>query len=655
MKQVLFFLFIIGSILLDCDEKLIQLKEDMQAADGTEKTESLIKLAEYYREIDINISLNYSSQALDLARKLGSQKDEISAMLSLADNYLEMGDYVKVIEHLESARKLAVLLNNPYSDIELYKFYAKFQSSLGNHQKSNEYYFKVLDLAKETDDRKLIAQVSQNIGVNYRYLKVYSESMVYQEQALQIYEELDNYAGISSTLISIGKNWMNLNDHERAMTFSFKALELSKEHNDYWTESIACNDIAWNYLQLGDIEQAIHYNKQAYEIRLNNEITAMAGSSAINIGKIYLEQKKFKTAEYYFELALEHLKGYSSQAVNKLREDCYFNLSGVAEQRNENEKALQYYKKHIAIRDSLDRLNNYRKLTELQTRYEVEKIEKENELLIEIQQLDLNRQKTIIYGFAIIFLLSILLIFFILNRYRLKHLQNEDLARINQKLNQEIDERVKIEKILNAHQEHVKLINKILRHDLANDLSVMKSGVNVFLKTKDEKILEETHRRIDKSVQLINRMREFEKFMTAHSHLKVYQISKIVEQIRRSYPATGITLRGECEVMADETIDSVFENIISNAIVHGDCEKIEIDSTPEDEYCKIMITNNGRKIPDNVGEHIFEEGFSSGKTGNTGLGLFIVRKAVESYGGEVTLDNNQPGNVVFAIKLRRAI
>ncbi|MGC9554938.1 MAG: ATP-binding protein [Thermoplasmatota archaeon] len=58
--------------------------------------------------------------------------------------------------------------------------------------------------------------------------------------------------------------------------------------------------------------------------------------------------------------------------------------------------------------------------------------------------------------------------------------------------------------------------------------------------------------------------------------------------------------------------------------------------------------------PQGVKEDIFGERFRYGEEAGTGLGLYIVKKTVERYGGNVAVEDNRPQGTVFVLHLRRA-
>jgi PAS domain S-box-containing protein len=226
-------------------------------------------------------------------------------------------------------------------------------------------------------------------------------------------------------------------------------------------------------------------------------------------------------------------------------------------------------------------------------------------------------------------------------------------AQSHEELRIEVTTRQLAEKDLQSHREHLKLINRILRHDLLNYLAVLKSSIRVYLNNHDLAIIHETLNTINKSVELITRMRELETFSITHKNLKIFHIKDVVLKIAEQIPDFLIEIEDNCTVLADESISSVFENIIRNAYYHSGATKLLIEIEDKSAFCNIHFIDNGKGIPDEVKNHIFDESFSYGSTGNTGLGLYIVKKAVESYGGYVTVLNAEPQGSDFVIGLKK--
>jgi DNA-binding response OmpR family regulator len=238
-------------------------------------------------------------------------------------------------------------------------------------------------------------------------------------------------------------------------------------------------------------------------------------------------------------------------------------------------------------------------------------------------------------------------------RTHLKLKKNRDtILQINEQLKQEIAERKRVEEELKAHREHIRLINRILRHDVINDLVVIKSALRLYHRKKEEDLLKSACVRIDKSTDLIHRMKELECFVSSHYTLKMFTMTDLLEEVLRSYPSITFNIEGDCQVMADESLNSVIDNIISNAVIHGKTDRIDITMKSKDKFCEIRIADYGVGIPDEIKNKIFEESFIHAKTGNTGIGLYIVNKAIKNYGGYVNVEDNTPNGTVFVLGLR---
>ncbi|MBC8383988.1 MAG: sensor histidine kinase, partial [Candidatus Cloacimonetes bacterium] len=226
----------------------------------------------------------------------------------------------------------------------------------------------------------------------------------------------------------------------------------------------------------------------------------------------------------------------------------------------------------------------------------------------------------------------------------------------------EFDERILIRTIKNAisrkmveyelrdYREHIKLINKILRIDLVNHFAVIKSAINLFSDSEDKSYINDAYNNITKGVELINRISNSEVFKSKYKTLNTYFISDILQSIIEDYPSIEVNIEGNFQVFADDTIYSIFDNIISNALVHGKSEKIDIKMFKKDAICEIRVADDGIGIPDHIKYRIFEEGFKYGETAGSGLGLHIVKKALEKYGGCVYVEDNVPRGAVIVLQ-----
>jgi PAS domain S-box-containing protein len=112
----------------------------------------------------------------------------------------------------------------------------------------------------------------------------------------------------------------------------------------------------------------------------------------------------------------------------------------------------------------------------------------------------------------------------------------------------------------------------------------------------------------------------------------------------------NFTLEGEYKVMANALLKDAFLNILGNAIKHTTGPLI-IDvhlkkfREGEMDYCQVTFDDNGPGIPDEMKRRLFNR-YERGSTpaSGKGLGLYLVRKLVEGYGGRVWGEDRVPGN-----------
>lgn len=89
-------------------------------------------------------------------------------------------------------------------------------------------------------------------------------------------------------------------------------------------------------------------------------------------------------------------------------------------------------------------------------------------------------------------------------------------------------------------------------------------------------------------------------------------------------------------------LQQVFNNLISNAIVHSDRDlcQIAISMRELDDYYEFSVKDNGKGIDPQYHKRIFtifQTLETSDRQKTTGIGLSIVKKAVESQGGEISV------------------
>jgi signal transduction histidine kinase len=213
--------------------------------------------------------------------------------------------------------------------------------------------------------------------------------------------------------------------------------------------------------------------------------------------------------------------------------------------------------------------------------------------------------------------------------------------------------------VLRSREEQVKLAemlritNRILRHDIANDLNIITMALNLFEEQGDKKYLYMIKNAAHNGASLIENVKELDLISAGDRQFELLAVKSLVDGVISKHTAE-FNVTGDCIVMADKALSSVIDNIISNALIHGNASKIDIGIVSHNGTCEISIADNGTGIPDEIKPKVFDEGFKYGKTGHTGFGLYIAKKTVERYNGSIRVEDNKPSGAKFIIELAAA-
>jgi len=197
------------------------------------------------------------------------------------------------------------------------------------------------------------------------------------------------------------------------------------------------------------------------------------------------------------------------------------------------------------------------------------------------------------------------------------------------------------------------LVNKILRHDLLNELSIIGVALELYIDDGDDSFMEKALRAVRRSLELIHRMREFESLLTKGGSMEPRSIRSVTAKVLERHFVEH-TVEGDCRIMADDILESAIDNIVRNALIHGKADRIDISIHRDEGECVTRITDNGGGMSEDVIDRVFERGFHHGPAGGTGLGLYLVRKMMERYHGKISVEGNGPHGATFELRFPAA-
>ncbi len=217
---------------------------------------------------------------------------------------------------------------------------------------------------------------------------------------------------------------------------------------------------------------------------------------------------------------------------------------------------------------------------------------------------------------------------------------------------------------LEKRKEMIELYDRLLRHDLGNDLQVIAGFADILADELDgehERYAEKIHRAAESSSDLIQRVGDLVSTLEAEEEPEPRALksvlTSVVGNVRSQYESLTIEFEPaefEYRVYGGDLLDSVFQNILSNAAVHNDGD-VTVSMYVEETASGVTVgmADDGSGIPEAVRDELFEMGQKGPDSSGTGLGLGFVRALIESYGGSVAATDSESGGAEFKVTLQR--
>ncbi|MFB6085504.1 MAG: nitrogen regulation protein NR(II) [Halodesulfurarchaeum sp.] len=236
-------------------------------------------------------------------------------------------------------------------------------------------------------------------------------------------------------------------------------------------------------------------------------------------------------------------------------------------------------------------------------------------------------------------------------------------------INSDISDLKEYEQRLETRNDQLESLNRVVRHDIRNDMNVIRGWVDLLRDKSDRaEILEITkklQRSVEHVIELTKSAREYVEALSENDDIPIEDVSlgetleQVVESRRQTFPDATIEVDDEfpqVTVEANEMLSSVFRNLINNAIQHNDKPdpRVRISADEENGTVTISVVDNGPGIPKALQNELFTKGKQGLESSGSGMGLYLVRRWVSDFRGEITYEENEPEGSVFKIRLEKS-
>ncbi len=206
---------------------------------------------------------------------------------------------------------------------------------------------------------------------------------------------------------------------------------------------------------------------------------------------------------------------------------------------------------------------------------------------------------------------------------------------------EDITQRRMADDLLKKQKDELSELAHAMSHDLGNKLKSINSLVSLLKSEYNEEMLDRISNIALQSIDLLQTSADLADAGAIIQTKERVSLETIVRITAATVlPSSVRLLTSNLHVVAGspQRIEQVFQNLFTNAVEHGDATEIRVEGKWESTgYC-IYISNNGKPIPCDVRDKIFDRSFTTKQNGR-GLGLAIVKKLVDAHGWDIVLYN----------------
>ncbi len=391
----------------------------------------------YWGQSDYTAALDHYKRSLALMRDCGIKNGESSCYLNIGQVYAEFGNYKEALQYMLKGIAIKEELNDKKGARIGYNNIGNIYATMGDYTQGLNYYFKTLRLAEELKDQLGISYAYDNIGnILHRQNKL-DVALIYYKKAATIQEEVGDMLTAGSSYNCIGNIYQTQKQYLQALTFHLMDLKTKEPSNNKQGLAIACNSIGIDYYGLKKFEQALTY--QLRSLHVCKQISYKKGivEACNGIGNVFEQKKDYPEALKYYDEMLTTAKELDYKEGMR---DAFKNYASLYSSQKDFEKAVFYTDLFHATKDSLLNKENFKQVSELNTRYETDKKQKEIQLLLKDQQLNakiIKQQNLVRWGLIGGLGLLSVSIFSIYRRYRFKQKASTILHEQKEKIEQQ--------------------------------------------------------------------------------------------------------------------------------------------------------------------------------------------------------------------------
>lgn len=662
-------------------QNVSELKYKVLTGTPNQKLEASWELFKYYRVLNEDSASYYAEINNQISADLEDTLSLIKSYNALGYLGKESANYTEAIINYEKGLTLAKVQNHTDQIKFLLNNLAIVHTYYGNYDQSLDYHFQSLELRKKEDDLKGIAVAYNNIGLVYYQIEDNEKALNYFLKSLELERSFEGES-IEEGLINLGLVYTSLNKYSEALNAYNEVIKFCEADNCPVHLQLKANSgsgIAFIEMkQYNKAEERFLIAKRLSE-ELNDKVSLVI--SDYYLARIYFQEKKYDMAFNILDEASEVVESTDAKTWKMEIDNLYADL--YSDQGN-FEKAYFHENRYSTLKDSIFNEELIKNLANVQLDYQ----EQQTQEIIEGKNYQIRRrdQINLLLGGVTILITALLYILYKSNQYRKKtnrklaeandiiEEQNKELTNVNAILEERVKDRTKELKETNIalKKSNEELDNFIYKtsHDIRGPLATLMGVCNIAqMDVKDQQALDYfeklgiTANRLNVILSKLLIINQINNSAIKSESVRFSEfINELVTEQQESFQSAKVKIAIESDdsIVAhtdQELLKVIYGNLINNAFKFRDKSDrvhsfISISLSKKGDLITFTIEDNGIGIDSSESERIFEV-FSkaSDLADSSGIGLYLVKLAVEKLNGRIQQSTTDKGHTRFEVNL----
>lgn len=299
----------------------------------------------------------------------------------------------KALQYLDIATEISFRIVSVKGVLNAVKVRAIIYKYIGEYDKSMDYALKALKLAEISKDKVQISNCYNIIGSIYQAKTNYEMAIYYFGKSFEIEMGLNNLEQASIRLYNIGTVYDMNNNKDAALQLYKRSLKIEEQLKSDEGIMYALYGIGGVLSDKGDYAEAEIYLNRA--LALSQKYNNLSGISycAYELGELYMHTNRDEMAINSFTRSYKLADSISE--MNQLK-DVYKGLSDLYHKQNNLFLAYEFLQKYTTVYEAINNSESNTKIAELTNRYEIDKKDREYQLLLkenQIKQLEVLENK----------------------------------------------------------------------------------------------------------------------------------------------------------------------------------------------------------------------------------------------------------------------